>query len=81
MKTQLRISEKKMRERVGRVYPTLCESFDPVAETYVGRTPYEAPDVDGKVFFTSSRPVSEGEITDVKITDSMDYDMVGETVV
>ena len=81
MKTQLRISEKKMKERVGRVYPTLCESFDPVAETYVGRTPYEAPDVDGKVFFTSSRPVSEGEIVDVKITDSMDYDMVGETVV
>ena len=81
MKTQLRISEKKMRERVGRVYPVLCESFDPVAETYVGRTPYEAPDVDGKVFFTSSRPVSEGEIADVKITDSMDYDMVGETVV
>ncbi|MBQ6262349.1 MAG: 30S ribosomal protein S12 methylthiotransferase RimO [Clostridia bacterium] len=81
MKTQLRISEKKMRERVGRVYPVLCESFDPVAEAYVGRTPAEAPDVDGKVFFTSSRPVSEGEITDVKITDSMDYDMVGETVV
>ncbi len=81
MKTQLRISEKKMSQRVGKVYPVLCESFDPVAETYVGRTPYEAPDVDGKVFFTSGREVTEGEITDVLITDSMDYDMVGETVV
>ncbi|MBR6915087.1 MAG: 30S ribosomal protein S12 methylthiotransferase RimO [Clostridia bacterium] len=80
MKTQLRISEKKMRERVGRVYPVLCESFDPVAESYVGRTQYEAPDVDGKVFFTSRRAVSEGEITEVRITDAMDYDLVGETV-
>ena len=68
MKTQLRISEKKMNARVGRIYPVLCESFDPVAEAYVGRTPYEAPDVDGKVFFTSSRPVNEGEIADVRVT-------------
>ena len=81
MKTQMRISEKKMRARVGRVYPVLCESFDPVAETYVGRTAGEAPDVDGKVFFTSGRPVNEGEIADVLITDSMDYDLVGKTVV
>ncbi len=80
MKTQMLISEKKMKARVGRTYPVLCESFDPVAETYVGRTAAEAPDVDGKVFFTSSRPVNEGEITDVLITDSMDYDLVGKTV-
>ncbi|MBQ7475740.1 MAG: 30S ribosomal protein S12 methylthiotransferase RimO [Clostridia bacterium] len=81
MKTQLRISEKKMKKRIGKTVPVLTESFDPVAETYVGRTAGEAPDVDGKVFFTASRPVSEGEITDVLITDAMDYDLVGKVVI
>ena len=81
MKTQLGISEEFNRSRVGKTLPVLCEGFDPVAESYYGRSPGEAADIDGKVWFTSERPVNEGEILDVKITDSMDYDLVGETIV
>ncbi len=81
MKTQLGISEEFNRSRVGKTLPVLCEGFDPVAESYYGRSPGEAADIDGKVWFTSPRPVNEGEILDVKITDSMDYDLVGETIV
>ncbi|MBR3991955.1 MAG: radical SAM protein, partial [Clostridia bacterium] len=81
MKTQLGISEEFNRSRVGKILPVLCEGFDPVAESYYGRSPGEAADIDGKVWFTSPRPVNEGEILDVKITDSMDYDLVGETIV
>ena len=81
MKTQLGISEEFNRSRVGKILPVLCEGFDPVAESYYGRSPGEAADIDGKVWFTSERPVNEGEILDVKITDSMDYDLVGETIV
>lgn len=81
IKTQLGISEEFNRSRVGKILPVLCEGFDPVAESYYGRSPGEAADIDGKVWFTSERPVNEGEIPDVKITDSMDYDLVGETIV
>ena len=59
----------------------LCESFDPVSEAYVGRSYRDAVDIDGKIWFTSDRPVSECEFVDVRITEAMDYDLVGETIV
>ncbi|MBR5446870.1 MAG: 30S ribosomal protein S12 methylthiotransferase RimO [Clostridia bacterium] len=81
MKTQLNVSEAYNKTRVGKVYHVLCEGFDPVSEAYVGRSYAEAADIDGKIWFTSQRPVSEGEMVDVRITEYMDYDLVGETVV
>ena len=80
MKTQLNVSEAYNKTRVGKVYHVLCEGFDPVSEAYVGRSYAEAADIDGKIWFTSSHPVSEGEMVDVRITEYMDYDLVGETV-
>ena len=80
MKTQLNVSEKYNRKRVGKTLHVLCEGFDPVSEAYVGRSYAEAADIDGKVWFTSSRPVTEGEMVDVRITESMDYDLIGETI-
>lgn len=81
MKTQLNVSERYNRSRVGKTYHVLCEGFDPVSEAYFGRSYAEAADIDGKIWFTSTRPVSEGEMLDVRITDFMDYDLVGESIV
>ena len=55
----------------------LCDGFDEVSETYYGRTYMDAYDIDGKVFFTSERPVSEGEFVVVEITEIFDYDLIG----
>ena len=81
MRTQLDNSEVLNASLVGKVIHVLCESFDPVSEAYVGRSYRDSADIDGKIWFTSHRPVAEGEFVDVRITDSMDYDLVGETVV
>jgi len=79
MRTQLEISARKMASFIGREIEVFCEGFDPVAEAHFGRGRADAPDIDGKVYFTSDRKVVEGEIVTVKITDAMDYDLVGES--
>ncbi len=81
MRTQAEISEKAKRRYVGKTMHVLCEGFDVVSEAHYGRTQYDAPEIDGKVYFTSPAGTrfAEGSFVDVKITDAMDYDLVGET--
>jgi ribosomal protein S12 methylthiotransferase len=59
---------------------TLAEGYDPVAGTYYGRSAADAPDIDGKVYFTSANKIAPGTFVDVKITEALDYDLSGEAV-
>ncbi|MDD6095298.1 MAG: 30S ribosomal protein S12 methylthiotransferase RimO [Clostridia bacterium] len=81
MKCQQNISEKYNERLVGKTVHVLCEGFDQVSEAYFGRSFRDAPETDGKVWFSANRPVSEGEFVDVRITEAMDYDLVGEVIV
>jgi ribosomal protein S12 methylthiotransferase len=58
----------------------LCDGFDTVAEVYYGRTYMDAPDVDGRVYFTSKKKILPGEFVEVAIKEALDYDLVGENV-
>lgn len=83
MQTQLPVSEKFNQSRVGKIIRVMCEGFDPVAESHYGRSYAEAADIDGKVWFTVGRDdlrIAEGEMIDVRITEAMDYDLVGEAL-
>ena len=83
MQTQLAVSEAYNQTRVGTTIRVMCEGFDPVAESHYGRSYAEAADIDGKIWFTVKQKnlrIAEGEIIDVKITDAMDYDLVGEAL-
>jgi ribosomal protein S12 methylthiotransferase len=40
----------------------------------------DAPDIDGKVFFTSENPLSVGQYVKIRITDTLDYDLIGEVI-
>ena len=81
MKTQLGVSEKFNRSRIGSTVCVLCEGFDPVSEAYFGRSYAEAADIDGKIWFTSDAPVNEGAMIDVRINEALDYDLVGEALI
>ena len=81
MKCQQDISERLNEKLKGKVLHVLCEGFDKVSEAYFGRSYRDAPESDGKVWFTSCRPVSEGEFVDVKVSEIYDYDVFGETIV
>ncbi len=78
MQTQLTVTEEINESRVGKTLEVLCEGFDTVAEVYYGRSYMDAPDVDGRVYFTSKKKLSRGEFVTVKINEALDYDLVGE---
>ena len=47
---------------------------------YIGRSQADAPEVDGLVYVNARRPLKEGEFAEVRITDTLEYDLVGEAV-
>ena len=47
---------------------------------FIGRTRYDAPDVDGYVFFESDYDILSGSIVDVEITESSEYDLYGRMI-
>ena len=77
MSIQMDISEKLNRRKVGQTVRVLCEGWDPVAERNFGRSAADAPEIDGKVYFTAKKRPAEGEFVDVKIEEAMDYDLLG----
>lgn len=58
----------------------VVEGFDRFGECFFGRTALDAPDIDGKVFFTSENPLRIGDYVKIKITDTLDYDLIGEVI-
>lgn len=46
---------------------------------YIGRSQADAPEVDGVVYVQTKQALKAGEFVRVKITDSLEYDLVGET--
>ena len=81
MQTQLTVTEDINKAKIGSVQTVICDGFDTVAEVYYGRSYADAPDVDGKVYFTSRHKIAPGEFVKVKITEALDYDLVGEVIV
>ncbi len=45
---------------------------------YVGRSEFDAPEVDGLVYIKSKRRLKPGDFVNLKITDTLEYDLVGE---
>ena len=80
MQTQLTVTEDKNAENVGKTLTVLTDGYDSVAEVYYGRSYADAPDVDGKVYFKSGRKINPGAFVDVKITEALDYDLIGELI-
>ena len=49
------------------------------SDLWVGRTQYDAPDIDGKVYFTPAQALPKpGDFVSVRIEQSTDHDLVGE---
>ena len=78
MSVQLAVSEKKLEKMVGQKIEVLCEGFDTVAGVHFGRSRADAPDVDGKVYFSAPKKIRAGRFVEVEITEAMDYDLFGE---
>ncbi len=78
--TQLRISDGFNQSLLGNELEVVVEGFDRYAGCFFGRSSMDAPDIDGKVFFTSEDKLSLGEYVMVRINDVLDYDLIGEKI-
>ena len=80
MKAQKRVSFQKNRALVGKIEPVLIEGLSEETDLLLrGRSIRQAPDVDGQVYITAGH-AAVGEIVPLRITDSSDYDLIGEIV-
>ncbi len=75
MELQQKISYEKNKKKVGSVQKILIENFD--GKHFIGRTEFDAPEVDGLVFVTSNKKLQIGNFYNVKIINSSPYDLFG----
>lgn len=80
MEQQLEISSSNNQKLMNSELEAVVEGFDRFGECWFGRTQNDAPDIDGKVFFTSEKPLKIGDYVKIKITDTLDYDLIGEVI-
>ena len=80
MEMQTLISASKNEEKIGLITEVLIEGWDDYIKCYFGRAPWDAPEIDGKVFFMAHKPLKIGQYVKVKINDCLDYDLLGELV-
>lgn len=79
MRRQLDISLGYNQEKVGQTFEVMVDEIDEDG-SYLGRTRYDAPEIDNSVIFTSNRDLKPGDIVRVMVNDAFDYDLVGREV-
>lgn len=80
MLIQRDISLKKNMDKIGKIYDILIEEKVENENVYIGRTQFDAPEVDGVVYLNTDKKISIGEFVRAKITDALEYDLIGEVV-
>lgn len=77
MELQQSISREKHRALIGKTLPVLVEGFSEETDLLlVGRHACQAPEIDG-VTYINDGEAKVGDIVQVRITDAMDYDLIG----
>nr|WP_321393441.1 30S ribosomal protein S12 methylthiotransferase RimO [uncultured Desulfuromusa sp.] len=80
MKAQARVSFSKNRSLVGSTELVLVEGYSDETDLLLkGRSARQAPEIDGQFLITSG-VADVGEYVQLKITDSSEYDLIGEMV-
>jgi ribosomal protein S12 methylthiotransferase len=78
MELQQRISREANARFLGKTLEVLIDEKDD--KGFVGRTAFDAPEVDGNVYVRSDKALKPGDFIKVKITDTLEYDLTGEVI-
>jgi ribosomal protein S12 methylthiotransferase len=80
MRAQTRVSFKRNRRLVNTMEQVIIEGYSEETELLLkGRSSRQAPDIDGQVYITAGT-ANVGDIVTLRITDSSDYDLIGEII-
>lgn len=81
MALQMQISEEISTSKIGKTYEVVIEEIAQENEEgniYVGRTAYDAPEIDGVVYVHTEKKLNISAYVCVKINDALEYDLIGE---
>lgn len=80
MEIQSRVSAALNEKMCGNTFEVIIDEITEEG-VYIGRTRYDAQEIDNEVTFTGAKGHGPGEIVAVTITDAYEYDLVGEEVI
>lgn len=78
MNKQYSITEELNKQRIGRIYKVIIDTFD--GENYIGRSYMDSPEIDSGIIFTSDNSLNIGDFVNVEITDYNGYDLIGKAI-
>ena len=76
MAAQQKVSAGLLSEKVGRVIDVIVDEVD--GEGAIGRSKWDAPEIDGSVFLNGDTGVKPGDIVRAKVVEADDYDLWAE---
>lgn len=80
MEIQMDIMQAQAEALIGKTLRVLTEGYDTEEGLYYGRSAADAPDIDGRVWFSAVHKPEPGRFVEVKITDCIDGDPAGKAV-
>ena len=79
MSMQMETSLNLNKGKIGQEFDVIIDEEDEKG-VYIGRTQYDAPEIDNTVLVRTRQKHNPGDFVRVKITDAFDYDLVGEEI-
>ena len=76
MRTQQLISRQKLQSRIGQTLEVLIDKSN--ADTIIGRSYADAPEIDGNVFIENATELKPGDLIKVTINRADEYDLYGK---
>ena len=77
---QKTISKNIQKSKLNQIVTVLCDGVDYDKQSFYGRIYSQAPEIDGKVYFTSNDVINQGEYYNVLIENYDEYDLYGSTI-
>ena len=78
MQVQQQVSAEIFAAKVGREIDVLIDEIDTENEEAVGRSPWDAPEIDGNVFLPGATTLKQGDMVRARIIEAEEYDLIGE---
>jgi ribosomal protein S12 methylthiotransferase len=72
------VSAAQLAKKVGRTIDVLVEDVQPENGRVIGRSQWDAPDIDGQVIVARATGIKPGDMIAVRVTGSDEYDLFGE---
>ena len=80
MEVAQNVSTGQLAKKVGRTIQVLVDDVQPEANKAIARSKWDAPEIDGQVIIANASGIKPGDMLDVLVTSSDEYDLFAEPV-